>query len=885
MKVAWKHIKEYKKRSIAIVLSIMLSVFLVVTIGSLSESARVLQVDDIIQNTGRNHVFYNGLGKAQIDKISKEKNVKEVANSFNYGTWKSNNGVNVDILAGEKKLLYMLDTEIIEGKYPTESNEIAIEGWVLDRLRLPHELNKNIKLSSKENGEKEFKLVGIIKNRLHSQSHDFRNAFIAFDKGKLAQDKESIETLVEFKEGVTYKNEAKKLGKAIGIKDESQIQLNKMLLDAMGEFEAVDWNLVRISLLLMLVGGIVIYSLYSISVLKRVQEYGMMRAICSTKKQIVYIILSEIFILYIVGASLGSLTGMLFTYVLKGSKMAIFITEAQYKLDTVVISKFSIGLAMLSALGSILLAGLRGGILANKVSPIEAINKATQDKNVEIKEKESFIERFMNVQNKVSYKNLKRNKKVLMFTIIAMAVGSTFFMARSFKEELHGRSREKLESIGDKSPWSEILLNLDMNEPMKNGYTKEQLDEIKKIPQVENVFYIQALYSKLKLDKEQLNETNGENYIKFMNEKGFYPEANLGDFYIEGDTKDSVMIRNVVTGLRDKDLEYLGKIFSILQNEKIDINRMKNEPVAVVYIPKTKENGAPYDEKAKGRYEPVLDIKNGDKIKVTIPKEGYAKGIDNMELLSEHKKYSSQYVDKEFTVIGIVDELPTQYRDQNVVAMPTIPYVLISENMFKELSGIDNSYRAVRINLEENISKENYKLVKEKSQELSEIFERTLFVDIYEFNKEQEKSSITDNLFQNAIAVILILISGLSIYNNINYNLISRTREHGIMKAIGLTKKQFRKMIEFEGIMYGSISAIFSCIVALIAEMGIFVYQVYLFPLYVFPIPTYTKGFFIDWKSFLIVIAINLSIGYIATIGPRRQVDKIEITDAIRSID
>ncbi|MBV1821675.1 hypothetical protein KUA25_26975, partial [Bacteroidales bacterium MSK.15.36] len=152
--------------------------------------------------------------------------------------------------------------------------------------------------------------------------------------------------------------------------------------------------------------------------------------------------------------------------------MASFITEANYKLDTIVISSFAIKLGMLSALGSILLAGLRGGILANKVSPIEAMNKSTQDKNIKVKERESYIEKFMTIPNKVSYKTLRRNKKVLIFTIIAMAIGSTFFMAKSFKEELYERNREKLESIGDKSPWCEILLNLDMNEPMKNGYTK-----------------------------------------------------------------------------------------------------------------------------------------------------------------------------------------------------------------------------------------------------------------------------------------------------------------------------------------------------------------------------------------------------------------------------
>jgi len=717
---------------------------------------------------------------------------------------------------------------------------------------------------------------------LHSQNHDFRNAFVAFDDEKIVGREDSIETLVEFKEGLKYKNEAMKLGKAIGIKDEEKIVLNRELLDAMGELKAIDWDLVKTSLLLIVVGGMVIYSLYSISVLKRVQEYGTMRAICSTKKQIIYMILSEIFIVYVVGVSLGVLTGIFFTYILKGSKMASFITEANYKLDTIVISSFAIKLGMLSALGSILLAGLRGGILANKVSPIEAMNKSTQDKNIKVKERESYIEKFMTIPNKVSYKTLRRNKKVLIFTIIAMAIGSTFFMAKSFKEELYERNREKLESIGDKSPWCDFLLNVDMNEAMKNGYTKEQLDEIRKLPQVKSVSSIRVCYSKLKLNKEQLNKSNGENYINFMNKEGF-PKF-VGDFSFKGDTKDEVIIRNTVTGLEDKDLEYLAKTFEMLQNEEVDTSRMKDEPVAVVYIPKTKENGVPYDEKARGKYEHVLNMKIGDKIKVTIPKEGYAEGIDNIELLSEHEKYKSQYVEKEFTIIGIVDEIPVQYRDQNVVGFPTVPYVLISKNMFKESSGID-TYRAVRINLKDDASEKDYEIVKEKVQKLSELFKGTLLVDSYKLREEEKKSTITDNLFQSSIAIILMLISGLSIYNNINYNLISRIREHGIMKAIGLTKKQFRKMIRFEGLMYGSISAAFSCMVALIVEIGIFVYQVYLFPLYVWPIPTYTKGFFIDWKSFLIVIAINLSIGYIATIGPRRKVDKIEITDAIRAVE
>lgn len=872
--------REYRSRSIGIVLSIALSVLLIVAIGSLAETARVLQVNNTRQNAGANHVTYSGLNKEQIDKVKQDESVKEAANSFSYDTWNSNNGLSVDVRAGEEKILYMLDTNIAEGRYPTAPDEIAVEKWVLDRLSLPAQLNQNIKVSLEENGEKEFKLVGIVKDRVHSQSYDFRDAFIAFDEQKLAGREDAVETAVEFKEGVNYKNKAMNLGKEIGIKDQEQIILNEMLLSAMGELEAIDWNLVGVSLLLMIAGGMVVYSLYSISVLKRSQEYGMMRAVGGTRKQILAIILCEILIFYATGAALGLLMGVSATYCFKGTGMTSLFTEGNYRLDIIAISGFAVKLALLSSLASILIAGLRGAVMANSVSPIEAINRSTQDRDIKLKGEDSLLERLMTITGKISYKNLRRNKKVLIFTVTAMVIGSTFFMTQSFKEELNRRSRVKLESVGDISPWCDFWLNISMDEPLKRGFSAEQLDEIREMPQVENVSSKQVLYSKLILEKEQLNKSNGENYIKFMNERGF-PDF-LGDFSYKGNAEDEVIVRNTVLGLPERDLEYLARTFKILQEEAIDTSRMKDEPLAVLYIPETKTNGVPYDAKAKGKYAPVLNIKSGDKIRLAFPREGYAAGMDNIDLLADQEKYSSLYQEKEFTVLGIVEELP--YADGTAAGSQIAPYVLISDNMFKELSGIDIQ-RVVKINLKDNADEKDYEIVKEKAQKLSQLFKGTLLLDDYKYEREKEKFAVTGGLLQNSIVIILFLISGLSIYNNINYSLISRIREHGIMKAVGLTKRQFRGMIRSEGLMHGTIAAFFSCIAALVIEAGIFVYKVYIFPVYVLPLPTYVKQFFIDWKSMLIVIVINLAIGYLATIGPGRAVDRMEITEAIRTVE
>lgn len=876
MKIAWKYIREYKKRSIAMVLSIALSVFLIVTIGSLAESTRVLQVNDAKKDSGLQHVRYDGVNMEQVNKIKEYQNIKKVANSFYYDGWNHESGLTVNILGAEKNILYMESNKMKVGKFPTKSNEIAMEEWVLDRLGLSHELNQTINISLAENGEKEFKLVGIIENNLDKQSVGSLEAYIAFNDENLAGRENHIYSFVEFKENLNYKDEAKKLGKQIGIKDEKRIVLNRGLLAAMGELNAIDWDLVKKSLFLMIVGGMVIYSIYNISVLKRVREYGMMRAIGSTKKQIIYVILSEVFIIYIIGVLLGILLGMLFTNLFKGSTMSSgLFTEIDYDLDIVVISKFAIGLAMLTSFGSILLSAIRGAILVNKVSPVEAINRSTQDTNIKFREKESFIEKNLTISNKVSYKNLRRNKKTIVFTIASMAVGCTLFMVQAFKTELWTRDWKYRNDI-DNSQIYEFRLNINEDRPMKEGYTTEQIDRISRLPQVEDVSFKQVLYSELKFNKKILNGIYGENYIKFMDsENGFL--RGLGDFSFEGDTKDEMIIRNTILGVSDEELKSLN---DGLKEGKIDIGQMKNESVAVVHIPKVNEEGSYINYVGKSKFEPALSLKVGDKVTVTIPKEGYDKGIDNTKLLAEQDK--SQYIDKEFTIIGITDILPD--KDHFHSGTDLAPYLFISENEFYDLSGIDKC-RIISIDMKDDCTEKDYKVLKEEVQKMAEIIPGTLLEDRVEWLKEAEESDVIYDLLQNSIAIILILISGLSIYNNINYNLISRIREHGIMKAIGLTKKQFRKMIRFEGLMYGIISAIFSCIVALVAEIGIFVYQVYLFPLYVWPIPTYVKSFFIDWKSFLIVIAINFGIGYIATIGPRRQVDKIEITDAIRAVE
>ena len=72
VKFSIQYIKHYKKQSISIVLSIVLSVALLTGIGSLVHSADKSRIEKIREDSGDYHYFYK-VDKEQLNKI-KEKN-------------------------------------------------------------------------------------------------------------------------------------------------------------------------------------------------------------------------------------------------------------------------------------------------------------------------------------------------------------------------------------------------------------------------------------------------------------------------------------------------------------------------------------------------------------------------------------------------------------------------------------------------------------------------------------------------------------------------------------------------------------------------------------------------------------------------------------------
>jgi putative ABC transport system permease protein len=77
--IAVNYIKRYKSRSLAISLSIVLSMILIVGIGLLSQSAKQAEVDIIKYDTGSSHVRMSEINLQQLQVIENTEGIARIA--------------------------------------------------------------------------------------------------------------------------------------------------------------------------------------------------------------------------------------------------------------------------------------------------------------------------------------------------------------------------------------------------------------------------------------------------------------------------------------------------------------------------------------------------------------------------------------------------------------------------------------------------------------------------------------------------------------------------------------------------------------------------------------------------------------------------------------
>ena len=202
-------------------------------------------------------------------------------------------------------------------------------------------------------------------------------------------------------------------------------------------------------------------------------------------------------------------------------------------------------------------------------------------------------------------------------------------------------------------------------------------------------------------------------------------------------------------------------------------------------------------------------------------------------------------------------------------------YVLVSQSVINELSDSPHVETIIA-----NCSPENEESVRMQIKQLTQhniSIPSVAHIQIKSEELEEFRSSILSmRTMTSGICAILILIGIINFINVMLTGIFTRRNELAVMESIGMTKKQVRKMLIFEGFYYALITD------SLILTLGSGI--VYIFGKLSLKIADYAI-FSYPWQLIICISLIILIICILVPAAVYRIVAKNSVTDRLRSTE
>ena len=847
-----KYIKSFKSRSIAIMLSIILGTALIVGVGTLSKSAQEAGLERIKRETGTYHVAYKDIDKNQLKVVKEGKDIKNIGLNSYYASTDKGEKLPINILYADNNFIND-ESEIVKGRLPEGKNEVVLEGWILNSMGLEEAVGQELtfKLYDKEKPEK-FKVVGILKDRYKDKSVGRCEMFLHLDENKI----NNFIANVEFNEGSPISNNIEAIAKKANLNLDNQVGVNSTLVGTVEENGGIDSESRNTAITMSAFAGLVIYSIFSISVYQRIRDYGMLRAVGATNFRVFKLMLYELLLIALISLPIGILLGMGGAQIFNKTGGNIQY-EGNIKSTPFVIPTNIILISIACTIIMIFVISLLTYMKIRKISPIEAIKKNFGgDKKIK---KSNFIigglSNKISATKTISIKNIFRNKKAFILIMLSMSIGGILVIkndyAYSRSEAMYEDQQRQMYMNGD------FVLTVNGSTDEENGLTDKEINEIKNIDGISEVKTARILQSRMVLDKKDILDME---FIEQLNNGG-YTGSVLNGLLFKDKKSDKYLLKQKLKGFNDEMLKSLDKY---VVSGKIDIEKMKKENLAVIYMPYIVDTFYGTKNVVVGGGKPLANIKVGDTVTIKYPKgkidnvESYWKAKDNLE-----------YEEHEFKVGAIVNY---PFADDSMYSGDDGIDVITSSNYLEKLFG-ENNYDVVYANAKKG---EDHDAINKKLGEIGSKVPGTITTDMVQDKAADDRSLKQDKLYSYGIVAILFAISIFNIINNVSYNLTSRTSEFGMLRAIGISEKDFKKMITYEGLFYGIISSV-------IVVVGGIILQTRMYETYGFV--DYGMDFVINYKLYILIVIVNIIVGLLSTYLPARKIKESSIVEAINIIE
>ena len=553
------------------------------------------------------------------------------------------------------------------------------------------------------------------------------------------------------------------------------------------------YSLAAIIIALIVFGSVsLIYNAFSISVSERTRQFGLLSSVGATRKQLRRMVLFEALAVSIVGIPLGILVGIGgigITLLLIGDKFfSIVRVDIPMRLC---VSWQAVFIAAVIALVTVLISAWIPSKRATRVSAVEAIRQSMDIKVSGRPVRTSKLAyKLFGLPGVLAGKHYKRNRKKYRTTVVSLFMSIVLFVSAAAFTDYMMESAEgglasdqfdliyAAESDASAAMTPDALLELLFSEQNVTGgtYTKKQFlqGDISRE-------YVTAMFA------DRFSNFGMESEDRAPKELGI-----SGYLYFVADAEFNRLLEKY--DLKEADYYDRDKPLGVALDRNIELDRRLEKYVTLDTL---KGDGCVieglYYVEIDGYYRKDSRIdENGNKV-VLYQNRDNESDIIELPCGESFAKYTLR---SEKTI----EEAPFFVSRSTPVAINMIyPYSML-ESVVPEAAL--NQFR----NTEYFLTSSNHAASFENlATMLTEngLSSRQLFD--YAANAETNRNVVTIiRVFAYGFIVLISLIAAANVFNTISTNISLRRREFAMLKSVGMTQKGFRRMMNYECLLYGS---------------------------------------------------------------------------------
>ncbi len=796
-KVSLKNLKLNKKRTISMIIGIILSVALICAACTLGTSFQATLVANVENDTGYYHLYLENINNQDVLSIKNNRKVKNVTTAMQEGYGflegiKNEGKPYAKLYSMDRNAFEFLKFKLINGRFANNQNEVVISNHINTNGGLKYKIGDSISLSvgkrktldnydlsfanpyNKEDEKlvdtekRNFTIVGIIE-RPSNSFENFSDPGYTIITTNDKSEKANIEAYIALTNPKEYETAIPEI---LGAKNMEEVKSNTSnaikydnysLNTELLRWEALAFSDTTVSMLYSVIGVVVaiilftsvfcIRNSFAISTTEKIKMYGMFSSIGATKKQIKKSVVFEALILGLIGIPIGILSGIFAVWVLISIVNQLLAGHLFANVEGIILNVSIAPIILSIVLGflTVYLSAISSARKASKVSPIEQLRNS-QDIKVNAKKLKvpKIISKVFKMGGVLAYKNLKRSKKKYRTTVISLAVSICVFITmNAFLTNAFGLSDKYYEDYD---------YNVILRPVNPKTITKEKIEELASVNNKKESYVLYESGEIRITDLSKLkNPALAENMI--LDEQT--------NTFVQNKEK---FINLHVLALDSKSFEKYAKKVGTNYNEV-----KKNGILCDTYD--TYNQDGTINETRTYKY------KKGDNIIGTYKEEEISIGVGKV---TDILPYGAEY-----------------YRSQE-------GYLILNCEEHPELN---STLRCITYETDKP---------EQLEKEIQKIKTDVNVINIDEQAKEERSMVLIIKIFLYGFITVITLIGVTNIFNTITSNMELRQKEFAMLKSIGMTKREFNRMINFETLLYGTKSLIYGVILGLIGTFALY---------------------------------------------------------------